>query len=59
MEVTQPKTGGHPTEDHHENTVFLGEIIVVTVLGCVGSCYVERLVLHFTTEEVLHEVAVL
>jgi hypothetical protein len=45
------------TEDHHDNTVFLQEIVMLEVLGSAGVGCVLRIILH--DEVSLHEVTVL
>jgi hypothetical protein len=30
--------GGRPTEDHHDNIVFLGKIVIVFMLSSAASC---------------------
>jgi hypothetical protein len=48
---------GCPTEDHLEDTIFLGEFVMVDILGDTDFGHVLWLVLP--TEVTLHEVAVL
>jgi hypothetical protein len=51
------RASGCPTEDHHDNIIFLCEFVVLDVLGGISIGHVLWLVLP--AEVSLHEVAIL
>jgi hypothetical protein len=55
--LTPRRASGHPAKNQHDSAIFLGEVVVLGVLGGAGVGRVSRLILP--SEVSLHEVAVL